>query len=102
MFPVVLVLAAMVAVLNWILESLAHSIQLFTFHDYLLLIRTALSSAPVIIRSAQITRELGLQELRERNWQILPCSAKDGTGLQEGMCNVFVCVQVCEHVCRCV
>jgi len=33
----------------------------------------------------EITAELGLNELRERTWQILPCSARDGTGLQEGM-----------------
>ena len=30
----------------------------------------------------QITTELGLNELRERTWQILPCSAKTGEGLQ--------------------
>jgi ADP-ribosylation factor-like protein 3 len=33
----------------------------------------------------EITTELGLNELRERTWQILPCSAKTGEGLQEGM-----------------
>eukprot|EP00598_Pedospumella_elongata_P013559 CAMPEP_0184990956 /NCGR_PEP_ID=MMETSP1098-20130426/34655_1 /TAXON_ID=89044 /ORGANISM="Spumella elongata, Strain CCAP 955/1" /LENGTH=185 /DNA_ID=CAMNT_0027516269 /DNA_START=77 /DNA_END=634 /DNA_ORIENTATION=+ len=33
----------------------------------------------------EITAELGLNEMRERTWQILPCSARDGTGLQEGM-----------------
>lgn len=34
---------------------------------------------------AEITAELGLNDLRERTWQILPCSAKTGEGLQEGM-----------------
>ncbi len=34
---------------------------------------------------AEITAELGLNDLRERTWQILPCSAKTGDGLQEGM-----------------
>lgn len=33
----------------------------------------------------EITTELGLDQLRERTWQILPCSAKTGEGLQEGM-----------------
>jgi ADP-ribosylation factor-like protein 3 len=30
-------------------------------------------------------RAVGLNELRERTWQILPCSAKTGEGLQDGM-----------------
>ena len=34
---------------------------------------------------AEISTELNLNELRERTWQILPCSAKTGEGLQEGM-----------------
>ena len=34
---------------------------------------------------AEITTELNLQELRERTWHILPCSARTGEGLQEGM-----------------
>ena len=34
---------------------------------------------------AEITTELGLNEIRERTWQILPCSAKSGEGLQESM-----------------
>lgn len=34
---------------------------------------------------AEITAELGLNDLRDRTWQILPCSAKTGDGLQEGM-----------------
>jgi len=33
----------------------------------------------------EITQELGLNEIRERTWQILPCSAKTGEGLQDGM-----------------
>ncbi len=33
----------------------------------------------------EITLELGLNELRDRTWQILPCSAKTGEGLQEAM-----------------
>jgi hypothetical protein len=33
----------------------------------------------------QISAELGLNEMRERTWQILPCSARTGDGLQEGM-----------------
>jgi len=33
----------------------------------------------------EITTELGLNEIRERTWQILPCSAKTGEGLQDGM-----------------
>jgi ADP-ribosylation factor-like protein 3 len=37
------------------------------------------------LSAAEITTELGLNELRERTWQILPCSAKTGDGLQEGM-----------------
>ncbi len=55
-----------------------------------------LSSVPLLIMANkqdlmnalspdEITAELGLNELRERTWQILPCSARDGTGLQEGM-----------------
>ncbi len=34
---------------------------------------------------AEITAELNLNELRDRTWQILPCSARTGEGLQEGM-----------------
>ena len=34
---------------------------------------------------AELTEKLGLDAIRERIWQILPCSAKDGDGLQEGM-----------------
>jgi ADP-ribosylation factor-like protein 3 len=33
----------------------------------------------------EISAELGLFELRDRIWQILPCSAKTGDGLQEAM-----------------
>jgi ADP-ribosylation factor-like protein 3 len=33
----------------------------------------------------EISVELGLNELRDRVWQILPCSAKTGDGLQEAM-----------------
>ncbi len=33
----------------------------------------------------EITIELGLNELRDRTWQILPCSAKTGEGLQDAM-----------------
>ena len=34
---------------------------------------------------AEITTELSLNEMRDRTWQILPCSAKTGEGLQESM-----------------
>ena len=34
---------------------------------------------------SEITTELSLNELRERTWTILPCSAKTGEGLQEAM-----------------
>lgn len=34
---------------------------------------------------AELTTELGLNDLRDRTWQILPCSARTGEGLQEGM-----------------
>lgn len=34
---------------------------------------------------AEITAELGLNEVRDRSWNILPCSARTGEGLQEGM-----------------
>jgi ADP-ribosylation factor-like protein 3 len=34
---------------------------------------------------AEITAELNLNELRDRVWEILPCSARTGEGLQEGM-----------------
>ncbi len=33
----------------------------------------------------EITAELSLNELRDRTWQILPCSAKTGEGLSEGL-----------------
>jgi len=33
----------------------------------------------------ELTLELGLDEIRERSWQILPCSAKTGDGLQDSM-----------------
>lgn len=55
-----------------------------------------LSSVPVLIFAnkqdllnaatpAELTSELGLDKLRDRTWQILPCSAKTGAGLQDGM-----------------
>lgn len=34
---------------------------------------------------AEITTELQLNDIRQRTWQILPCSARTGEGLQEGM-----------------
>lgn len=34
---------------------------------------------------AEISSELGLDKIRDRVWSILPCSAKTGEGLQEGM-----------------
>ena len=34
---------------------------------------------------AELTAELGINELRDRTWNILACSAKTGEGLQEGM-----------------
>mmetsp|Transcript_3032 Transcript_3032/g.4632 ORF Transcript_3032/g.4632 Transcript_3032/m.4632 type:complete len:186 (+) Transcript_3032:96-653(+) len=33
----------------------------------------------------EITDELGLNDIRDRVWSILPCSAKSGDGLQDGM-----------------
>lgn len=34
---------------------------------------------------AQIAEALNLDSLRDRAWQIQPCSAKTGDGLQDGM-----------------
>lgn len=34
---------------------------------------------------AELTAELGLNELRERTWNIIACSAKTGEGLNEGL-----------------
>lgn len=34
---------------------------------------------------AELTAELGLNDLRDRTWNILACSARTGEGLQEGM-----------------
>ncbi len=42
----------------------------------------------------QITAELGLNDLRERVWQILPCSARTGEGLQEGRCTSMCTLRV--------
>lgn len=33
----------------------------------------------------EITQGLNLHAIRDRQWQIFPCSAKEGTGLQAGM-----------------
>jgi ADP-ribosylation factor-like protein 3 len=33
----------------------------------------------------EISGELALNEIRDRVWNILPCSAKTGEGLQDGM-----------------
>mmetsp|Transcript_8340 Transcript_8340/g.26560 ORF Transcript_8340/g.26560 Transcript_8340/m.26560 type:complete len:184 (-) Transcript_8340:247-798(-) len=33
----------------------------------------------------EISTSLSLSNIKDRNWQIQACSAKDGTGLQEGM-----------------
>lgn len=55
-----------------------------------------LSSIPLLIMAnkqdllsalspGEITEKLGLDSLRDRVWQIIACSAKDGDGLQEGM-----------------
>lgn len=55
-----------------------------------------LSHVPVLIMAnkqdllnalspSEITTELALNELRDRNWTILGCSAKTGEGLQDGM-----------------
>ena len=45
---------------------------------------------------AEITTELGLNEMRDRTWQILPCSAKTGEGLQVYLCG-FYCSFVFVH-----
>lgn len=37
------------------------------------------------LTAAEITAELSLNDLRDRTWQILGCSARTGDGLQEGM-----------------
>ena len=34
---------------------------------------------------AEMTTGLNLHSIRDRQWQIFPCSAKDGTGLQVGV-----------------
>mmetsp|Transcript_34152 Transcript_34152/g.72908 ORF Transcript_34152/g.72908 Transcript_34152/m.72908 type:complete len:186 (-) Transcript_34152:73-630(-) len=34
---------------------------------------------------SEVTDELGLNDIRERVWQIMGCSARTGEGLQEGM-----------------
>ena len=34
---------------------------------------------------AEISKELGLDDIRERTWNIQPCSAKTGEGLSEAM-----------------
>jgi len=34
---------------------------------------------------SELTAELGLDDIRDRTWQMLPCSAKTGEGLQESM-----------------
>ena len=55
-----------------------------------------LSSVPVLIMAnkqdllnaasaAEISTSLNLNAIRERNWNILPCSAKTGEGLQDAM-----------------
>lgn len=40
---------------------------------------------PTCLSTLQITSELGLNEIRDRVWNIIPCSAKTGEGLQDGM-----------------
>ena len=55
-----------------------------------------LGSVPVLIMAnkqdllnaasaAEISTSLNLNAIRERNWNILPCSAKTGEGLQDAM-----------------
>ncbi len=34
---------------------------------------------------SEITAGLNLHSIRDRQWQIFPCSAKTGEGIQEGM-----------------
>ena len=45
-------------------------------------IRDSLDNA---MDEAQVGKAIGLDELRDRQWSIWRCSAKDGTGLQEGL-----------------
>jgi len=33
----------------------------------------------------EMTQGLNLHAIRDRQWQIFPCSAKEGTGIQPGM-----------------
>lgn len=37
------------------------------------------------LTSAEISSGLNLHSIRDRTWQIFPCSAKENTGLQAGM-----------------
>lgn len=40
---------------------------------------------PNAMDEAAVSQALGLSELRDRQWSIWRCSAKDGTGLNEGL-----------------
>ena len=40
---------------------------------------------PNAMDEVQIGKAIGLDELRDRQWSIWRCCAKDGTGLQEGL-----------------
>lgn len=37
------------------------------------------------LTSAEISHGLNLHSIRDRSWQIFPCSAKENSGLQVGM-----------------
>ena len=44
-----------------------------------------LPAAQGLLTPAQVSEALGLTDLREREWQIMGCSALTGQGLLEGM-----------------
>ena len=48
--------------------------------------------------AGEISEALNLGELRDRNWSIVACSAVDGSGIDEGMDWLAVCLTPPSHL----
>lgn len=66
-------------------DELAAMLNEDELKDAALLVFANKQDQPGAKGAADISQALRLGELRDRNWSIVPCSAVDGSGVEEGM-----------------
>lgn len=73
-------------------DELAAMLNEEELKDAALLVFANKQDQPGAKGAADISQALRLGELRDRNWSIMACSAVDGTGINEGMDWLVVCL----------